>query len=143
MPAFWKTALPLIGTGVILTAVASGLNFGFSKATIDGYMEGWIARNGYGGSTNMTLGILASNLLVYPVLNGIALIVALPVILGFHPEWGRRVVPAAALVLVPTLVIGALWWAGPRLFAIYTLPALALVAIPAGIQVWLGGRPAA
>lgn len=140
MSPFWKNALPLVAAGVVLTILASVANFMLSKATVDGFMNDWIARNGFSGSTDLSLAILLTNLMYYPILVGIVLIFGLPFFLGFHPEWARHRPSAAALILVPTLLIGALWWAGPSLFVIYTLPAMGFMAVSAAILVRKGGR---
>jgi len=133
-----SSALRLAMAGIVLTIVASIANYAICNATVDSFMQGWVARNGHAGSTSFTLGIVLSNLIYYPIVIGIALIIALPMVLGFHPEWARHRLQAAALVLVPTLVVGALWWAGPRLFAIYTLPAVGFMAASASILIWMG-----
>lgn len=65
MSRFWKDALPLAGAGLMLTLVGAVLDFAITTATVDGFMRDWVAQNGYGGSTDLSLGIVFSAMFAF------------------------------------------------------------------------------
>lgn len=135
MSPSWKNALSLAIKGIGLAVAASLANFLITQATVDGFMRDWVAQHGFGGSTELSLGIILTNMLVYPAIVGVVLVLVLPFVLGHRPEWAQRRLPATILIGLPTLLVAALWWAGPSLLLTYTLPASGLMAAAAALLV--------
>lgn len=66
---------------------------------------------------------------------GVLLVLALPVVMAAWPERVLARWPARMLIALPSLIVAGLWWAGPGLLLIYTLPAVGIVAGASAILV--------
>lgn len=123
--------------GLALTVFASIINFQVASFAVDLWLRGYIASHGHAGVTSTDLGLFLGNLLVFPMLLGIHLVIVLPLVWTSWPDLLQSNLGPALAFALPVLGIGVIWFSPNALFWAMTLPAVLCCAAAVATEIWL------